>query len=149
MTVRDEIEALVYRYAELIDEGDFAGVGDLFAAAQFRAFVDGAPTDPPAGADAARQLLESTTRRYDDGTPRTKHVITNLVVQVDESGEQASARSYYTVFQQVDTHPLQPIMSGRYEDRFALVDGAWRFADRLNRPDLIGDISRVMLISAP
>jgi hypothetical protein len=38
--------------------------------------------------------------------------------------------------------PLQPIVAGRYLDRFARVDGAWRFAERRILVDLVGDLSR-------
>jgi hypothetical protein len=77
---------------------------------------------------------------YPDGTPRTKHIITNVVIDVD--GERACARSYATVFQQTDELPLQPIACGRYVDRFERVSGAWRFADRLVTGFLLGDRSQ-------
>jgi len=38
--------------------------------------------------------------------------------------------------------PLQAILCGRYHDAFERVGGAWRFADRLILPDLVGDLSR-------
>src|SRR4029450_9181130 len=34
-----------------------------------------------------------------DGVPRTKHVITNLTIEVDEAAGTATARSYFTVLQ--------------------------------------------------
>lgn len=37
MTDRDEILQLIYRYAELIDAGDFEGLGKLLARAAFGA----------------------------------------------------------------------------------------------------------------
>jgi hypothetical protein len=76
---------------------------------------------------------------YPDGTPRTKHVTTNAIVEFDAEETTATCRSYYTVFQQVDDQPLQPIIVGRYHDRFELVDGAWRWAERdYSLVDLIG-----------
>ena len=38
-------------------------------------------------------------RKYDDGTPLTKHVITNPIVEVADDGLTGTCRSYYTVFQ--------------------------------------------------
>ena len=81
---------------------------------------------------------------YEDGTPRTKHVITNLVVDVDDGSAHASARSYFTVLQATDGVPLQPIIAGRYEDQFEKVDGTWRFSERIIHPDLHGDLSKHM-----
>jgi hypothetical protein len=79
-----------------------------------------------------------------DGVPGTKHVISNLTVEVDEPGTTARARSYFTVLQTRPDFPLQPIIAGRYHDHFERVDGVWRFADRQIIPDLVGDLSRHM-----
>ena len=51
------------------------------------------------------------------------------------------ARSYFVVLQQTPELPLQPIVSGRYRDRFERVDGVWRFAERRVRTDHMGDLS--------
>jgi hypothetical protein len=37
---------------------------------------------------------------------------------------------------------LQPIVSGRYLDRFERREGRWRFLERRVRTDLLGDVSR-------
>jgi SnoaL-like domain len=60
---------------------------------------------------------------------------------VDEDEGTATARSYVTVFQGLADFPLQPIFSGRYRDRFALVDGEWRWQERTVHGDLYGDVS--------
>ena len=72
------------------------------------------------------------------------HCITNVTVDVDDSATVASARSYFTVLQAVDDFPLQPIIAGKYHDRFEKIDGTWRFRERIIHPDLIGDLSRHM-----
>jgi hypothetical protein len=89
--------------------------------------------------------FRSLARIYDDGTPRTRHVITNLTMEVD--GDVASARSYLTVFQEVPvgSGALQPILVGGYEDEFRRVDGVWRFARRQTRRGLNGDLSAHLL----
>ena len=137
------IETLVMTYAERVDLGDFAGVAALFAHATYRA-EHGGEIASQDGAAAVQATFDSMVRRYDDGTPRTKHVTTNLIVELD--GDAARSRCYYTVFQQTDVLPLQPIIAGRYHDRFARVDGEWRFADRLIYSDLIGDLSQHLLV---
>ena len=60
--------------------------------------------------------------------------------------DSATARSYYTVMQQTDALPLQPIICGRYHDTFARRGGEWRFTDRLIFSDLIGDLSQHLLV---
>jgi 3-phenylpropionate/cinnamic acid dioxygenase small subunit len=137
------IENLVYAYAERIDGGDFAGVGELFRHGRILA----APGVVIEGAEKVRKLYESTTRRYDDdGTPHTRHLTTNVAVEVDDGAGTASARSCYMVFQQVDELPLQPIVTGRYHDTFHRVSGEWCFDTREMFVDLVGDVSRHLLI---
>lgn len=129
------IANLLYRYAELIDAGDFEGVGALLAGARVHFDADG-PATEDAAAVVAR--FTSTTRRYDDGTPRTAHVVTNPIIEV--AGDAAAARSRYTVLQAVDG-VLQPIIAGRYHDRFARGPAGWRFTERRYLVDLVGDLS--------
>lgn len=137
------IETLIMAYAERVDLGDFAGAAALFAHATYRA-EHGGQIVGQEGSAAVQATFDTMVRRYPDGTPRTKHVTTNLVVDVD--GDSATSRCYYTVLQQTEVLPLQPIIAGRYHDRFERVDGAWRFADRLIYSDLIGDLSQHLMV---
>jgi hypothetical protein len=132
------IESLIYLYAERLDAGDLAAVAALFTHATYRSDRGG----HYAGRDAVLAVLRRRVRLH-DGVPRTKHVTTNVVVEVD--GAAATARSYFTVLQAADGVPLQPIIAGRYHDRFELADGAWRFADRLILVDLVGDLRAHLL----
>jgi 3-phenylpropionate/cinnamic acid dioxygenase small subunit len=134
---RAAIAALVYRYAERMDAGDFAGVAALFADGVFRSDRGGRYE----GAAAVREVLDRLVILHDDGTPKTKHVTTNVVIEVDAAAASATARSYFTVLQATASVPLQPIVAGRYHDRFERRDGVWRFADRLIFVDLVGNVS--------
>jgi ketosteroid isomerase-like protein len=142
-TPREAIARLLYAYAERIDAGDFAGVAQVFehATMTFEGFGDAI-----SGVDAIQALYERTTRRYEDGTPRTKHVITNVIVDVDEDGTTASGRSYFTVLQAVPgALSLQPVIAGRYRNSFALVEGEWRFTSVHIIIELMGDLAHHML----
>jgi 3-phenylpropionate/cinnamic acid dioxygenase small subunit len=136
------IENLIFTYAGYVDDGDLDAVADLFADAVIG--VDGMDVGLR-GRDQILGLLRSTIRLHDDGTPRTKHVTTNVLIEVDDDGETATARSYFTVLQAVAGLPLQTIVAGRYRDRFACQDGRWRFVERRFTTDLIGDNSRHLL----
>jgi 3-phenylpropionate/cinnamic acid dioxygenase small subunit len=131
------IENLIATYAELVDDGDFAGVGILLANATF---TGGAGS--MSGRDAIEKMLRDSLIVYDDGTPRTKHVTTNVAIEVDEEASTAVSRSYFTVVQALPDLALQPIVSGRYQDRFERRDGQWRFVERRVQTDLVGDVSR-------
>ena len=50
------------------------------------------------------------------------------------------------VFQATPSVPLQPIVTGRYRDRFERVDGEWRFAEREMGVEQFGDVSDHLLI---
>lgn len=135
-------EALLATYAERIDAGDFDGVGELFAAG---VIADGDGTELARGARAVTRLFEATTRRFPDGTPKTKHLTTNSIVELAADGTTALVRSYFVVFQKVDDGPLQPIAAGRYHDRLEQVDGGWEFRERRMLPEVFGDVSNHLL----
>jgi hypothetical protein len=142
-TPTEAITKLIYTYAERIDLGDFAGVGELFdhATLTFEGFGDAV-----SGREAIEALYGRTTRRYEDGTPRTKHVMTNLIVDVDEAGGTASSRSYFTVLQAVPGElALQPVIAGRYRHRYERTEGGWTVTAMHIIIDLMGDLSRHML----
>jgi len=133
----DVISALVHTYAERLDNGDLKGVADLFAQATLR--VDGFP-EVRRGSAEVLDLYRNTVALY-EGRPCTKHVTTNVIVDVDAAQGTAAARSYFTVLQARPELPLQIIIAGRYHDRFARGSGgSWHFTDRLMFIDLVGDL---------
>jgi 3-phenylpropionate/cinnamic acid dioxygenase small subunit len=136
-----EIENLVYTYAERIDAGDLTGVAELFRHGR----IEAAPGVIVEGSEKVRRLYEGSTRLYEDGTPRSRHVTTNVIIEVDDDAGTAAARASYVVFQQTDELPLQPIIAGRYRDTFHRVDGEWCFDTRQMFVDLTGDLSKHLL----
>ncbi len=138
-----DIENLLYLYAERIDAGDFDGVADLFAHGRVLGQEDGPPETVFEGRDAVRRLYGMTTRRYDDtGTPKTKHLISNARIVVDDAAGTAWARTQYVVLQATEALALQPIVAGHYDDTFHRVDDAWWFDSRTMFVDLTGDLSQ-------
>ena len=137
MPAETQIANLLYRYAECIDTGDLDGAAELFRHARIRVGAE--------DTIEAAQLLKiwkSLIVLHSDGTPRTKHVTTNPIIEVDEAAGTATCRSYYTVLQQTDDLGLQTIVAGRYHDRFERVDGRWRYSYRdLTLMDMVGDVS--------
>jgi 3-phenylpropionate/cinnamic acid dioxygenase small subunit len=150
LTDRMAITDLLYRYAELIDAGDFDGVGDLLARSTF----GGTRSPTTSGAAAIAKLFAATTRRYPDpvpdvedpsrsGTPRTRHLVLNPIVEVSQQdgASTATARSTFCVVQATDTVPLQPIVVGRYFDGFSCDDDGWYFTSRRVDVEMVGDVS--------
>lgn len=132
-----QITNLLYRYAELMDSGDLPAVAALFRHARVKAGESGELLDE-AGMLA---LWRRHVKIHTCGTPRTKHVITNPILEINETEDRAICRSYYTVLQATDTLPLQVVGAGRYHDEFERVDGVWRFSFRdYTLFDLQGDL---------
>lgn len=136
------IENLLHTYAERIDAGDLDGVAELFTHGRICGDESQSPESTFEGRDGARRMYEMSTRIYPDtGTPKTKHITTNSIVEVDDDHGVASARSYYTVTQATDDLPVQVIITGRYRDSFHRIDGTWWFDTRIMFVDQVGDLS--------
>lgn len=134
------IEGLIFRYAELIDAGDFATLAELFAKARMLG-PDGEVHGE--GKEAIKSVYDDSTQLYEDGTPMTQHVTTNLIFTFSDDGRSAQVRSRFTVMQQLPDFPLQCIITGYYEDRFDYDDDeGWHFVERRMKPKLLGDLSR-------
>jgi 3-phenylpropionate/cinnamic acid dioxygenase small subunit len=136
---RHEIEKLLYAYAERLDLGDLDGVAALFRQATWRTTMR---TDVLRGEEQVRRAYDGVVLY--DGVPRTKHVITNVVVTVGLGVDVGSSTCAFTVLQARPDLPLQPVLSGRYHDEFVRDADGWRFDDRLIITDFVGNLSRHM-----
>jgi 3-phenylpropionate/cinnamic acid dioxygenase small subunit len=138
-----EIVELLYRYAELIDAGDFNGVGQLLSRSTFGGPASGSVS----GAENIDKLFAATTRRYPDhgNTPRTRHLVLNPIVELKDDGT-AAARSTFCVIQDTETVPIQPIVVGRYSDTFGRDGGGWYFTERKVEIQMIGDVSAHLMV---
>lgn len=134
-----EIANLLYGYAELMDAGNFTAIGALLADAVVS--VEGSD-DVVSGAEAITGKYVEWTQIYENGTPKTKHVITNLIVVPDSDHDAVQCRSYFTVLQAVEgTLALQPILAGRYRHTLKRIDGQWRFTGMHVIWDLVGTLT--------
>jgi len=130
MNSEKQILKLMNDYCYAIDSGDLATFGRMFAHAEWIA------QGKRPGKESANNLII-----YADGTPRTKHSMSNISLEIDEERGRATGHCYVTVWQQTDNFPLQAIFAGDYFDDFERVDGKWRFTKRELCNSLIGDMS--------
>ena len=88
----------IYRYSKLVDDGDFQGVGELFR--------DGEYVIPSLGLSlAGREIAQFFSERlkiYPDGTPHTTHANPNIMLEVEDAGDRASAWTSVLVFQLIE-----------------------------------------------
>ena len=142
-TSRDDIERLMFTYARCVDFADWTGLGALFEHGSVRT---NAGDDVVRGGEAVAGLWRRVNKVHEDGTLRTRHQLTNLIVDIDEAADRAVVDSYFVVFQQTRRLPLQPIAGGRYRDTFVRVDGTWRFEEKFIWVDQVGDVSDHLVI---
>jgi len=134
----DHVRNLLGRYCERLDAGDVAGVGALFAAGRLTT-EDGLVL--ATGSDEVAELYRQGTRLH-EGSPRTKHLVVDTVLELSDDGSAIVARSSYLVLQAVDgVLPLQPIIAGRYVDTFTPSADGWSWSERQFAVDLMGDLS--------
>lgn len=138
MNDKDAIFSLMNEYCFSVDRGDLDGFAALFDKGSFE--IEGDPNGPLVGAKAVRGMLDNVTLY--DGETHAKHVMSNVQIEIDDSGNTASAQCYLTVFQAVPPDfPLQAIFIGHYRDRFARDEAGWHFTHRLITRVLVGDLS--------
>lgn len=133
----ESIRNLLGRYCELMDAGQFAGLAELFAHATL---ADEHGNVFATGSGEVHRMWDAQTILY-NGSPRTRHVTANPVIDVDEQAGIAQVSSSYVVFQGTDDLPLQPIVTGRYLDTFTRGDAGWHFTQRRYAIDHVGDLS--------
>lgn len=137
------ITNLLNRYAELMDAGDLEGVAALFA----RARVHTGGGEVVEGSAPMLALWRAHVKLYPCGTPRTRHLISNPILEIDDDTGTATCRSCYTVFQATPDLPFQAICGGRYHDAFLREDGEWYFSERdYSLLDFVGDLGQHLLI---
>ena len=139
-----EIKNLIFSYAEQLDLGNLGSVAEIFVKGEIYA---PATDSTVKGKENILKMYEDSCRIYKEtGTPCTKHITTNIIINVDTKAATADSRSYYSVIQATRDFSLQPIIAGRYHDTFILEDGKWHFSKRIMFVDLMGDCSAHLLI---
>ena len=87
------IPNLLATYAMRFDDGDFAGAAALFD--KGAVIVGGQHI---AGCTAILALWQQWVKTY-DGKPLTRHLVTNPIIALDDSGDAATCQSQWTVLQ--------------------------------------------------
>ncbi|WP_097093602.1 nuclear transport factor 2 family protein [Novosphingobium sp. Chol11] len=132
------IQNVLFSYPFALDAGDFDAVGELLGDAVVRS---GGAIMADRDAAAVAKSFRDWVLTYADGSPRTRHMLANVMIVLEGEGR-AKVSSYVMVFQQADGGPLQPVIGGDYLDRLEKIDGRWRIVERTMGNDLIGDLSR-------
>lgn len=135
------IHNLLARYTYVMDSGQFDVLEEIFAHCALYLPGDSEPSSTDG--KGFRRIWEKWNIIYPEtGTPRTRHVLTNISIHLDSTNA-AHSHSYFTVFQSLPDFPLQPICAGSYHDCFQKTGaGEWIFVERREVVDQLGDLSR-------
>lgn len=133
-----QILNLMHIYCEHLDYARFDQINELFRHAAIYMPGDVEPS-VPAGT-LGNVLKEWVMLDPNTGTPKTRHLTTNHIIEF-ESDMTAISRSSFTVLQQTETLPLQIIIVGEYHDKFARTENTWAFTERRELITLTGDLS--------
>ena len=93
------IQNLIHTYPTLLDKGDLVGVGLLFADADVH--FPGLPEPVRSDPAAVTKMFADFVRLY-DGSPRTRHIVANLIIEPD--GPDAARATSAVVWQS----PISP-----------------------------------------
>ncbi|MCC9168881.1 nuclear transport factor 2 family protein [Pontibacter harenae] len=138
MSSEQQILNLIGKYTHYMDQADFEKVGELFINGKIIS-----PGSSMEGKEGVASQLKKNLQVYPDGTLRTAHITTNIVLDIQEEKNEATAVSYLTIFQQDRERglALQPIAVGRYHDIFKQTNDTWHFSVRELIITLAGDLS--------
>lgn len=123
---RSELTDLYARYTHAFDEGDADAVATLFT--REGEFIRRGAA-PVRGRDALAAMVRAAAARG----AGTRHLVTGVLVRpapAGATGPTAHGTAYVQVVA-VGDDALRLVALGRYEDEFAVEDGAWRIRSRV------------------
>lgn len=141
---RTAIESLIFRYARYVDTARYEDLGALFADA---AITANKTSQRFVGAAEVRDYWRMSNKRFQDGTPHTHHIVTNLEFEHGPAAGSVRVRACFTVLQGTPAVALQPIACGRYDDVFDRGPAGWRFRSKHIEVTLLGNMSDHLNVS--
>ena len=126
--IERECERLIAQYCHYVDHGEAARIADLFS-------EDGRWWNVAASWDGQQAIREGFQRRQDNAGRMSRHVCTNVLVDVISDTE-ATAVTYMSLYFHDgepgrDSSPTDCLQKlGEYRDRFVKTEDGWRFARR-------------------
>jgi ketosteroid isomerase-like protein len=123
MSAEQEIRQTIAYYAQVVDDGDLAGILACFT--PDATFVSRFGED--AGLDAIKTRFEGLIGNRAPGV-KTSHMFVNPVIHVD--GQRAEVTTDLVMLRCENESPWRIQLVGRHRDRMELRDGKWLFAHK-------------------
>lgn len=127
MSVRNEIENVLARYALAYDDGDMDAVEVVFAqdAVLTMRIAGGEMVGPLHGIEEIMRLYRGA---HDSQTDQRRHITTNLLVE--EIDEKTVKTVSYLLITSAEHGSLTVLSTGKYEDEWVKSGGEWHLAKR-------------------
>ncbi|WP_064076124.1 nuclear transport factor 2 family protein [Prescottella equi] len=127
MSLRNEIENALARYALAYDDGDMEGVERVFGeTAVFTMKIgDGDLIGPLNGREEIMGLFRGA---HESQTDQRRHITTNLLI--DEIDEKNVRTVSYLLITAADNGVLKTLSTGKYEDEWTRSGGDWVLTKR-------------------
>lgn len=132
LTAREGVREAVHRYCWAVDKGELADVMALFAPecqlelAPGKRYGDRAAVGRWYGAYMANRM------------GMLRHLIHNLVIDLEADGAHARARSYFDAVGELDGESI--FVAGYYDDKLIRGDSGWLFAEKTIALDCIAPV---------
>lgn len=131
-----EISHLLHSYCEAYDAARWTDTARLFDRGTWYVSDDVALS----GTEQVVSFLESNIRLY-EGSPRTRHTLSNIRIDIAEDRTSARSESIVVVFQSPPGEAPRILVQGVYLDKFGNESNRWYFAERRAVVDGAGDLS--------
>lgn len=115
----ENIKKLKFRYARLADEQNLNDMVDLFT-------DDAVWEGPQFGRYDGKDAIRGALTNFWTSITWSIHLMTNPIIEVDPSGQEATGQWYIWEPATVDGRPLW--MVGSYDEKYRKEDGRWKFS---------------------
>ena len=124
---REAIRDVLLEYGRSFDERRLQDYANLFAE---NGTWGGGPNPSRGPAGVLKMITETVAQIPTAPGKRNFHVMTNMVIDVDPDGTNATAWSRYTFYMPGADGQPDPVVSGVYDDKLVKVNGTWKFLSR-------------------
>ena len=142
---KTEIKNLIYLYAQCIDKGEFGRIAELF---KDGSIIDSNYQELAKGSKQVFEFYNKLIRIYPDTqTPKTEHLVTDIVVSDINTSNFIKATSNFEVMQENEKAEIATIITGTYNSDFKKINSQWCLTDIKFLPTMTEDTGRHLLMN--
>ena len=128
-----DVRTTLHQYCDYFDSADFEAFAELFENGRW--FMVSQP-----GSGPVRKWIADHVVLY-DGSPLTRHEVTNLIVEPGRTRDEATFRCYVAIWQHVPERESRLLAHARFSGAFFDTSGRWQWREHAMNVDWAGDLS--------